>query len=216
MPRPASLAAGSSSVNTTEPLTIIHFSDVYEISSNDEEPVGGAARFCKAVKDIKGDPLILFSGDCLNPSILSAFTKGSHMPPVFNHIGVHVGCLGNHDFDFGSEELMLRMSEFGFPWLLSNVLDKRTGRQLANAEEYIELEWSGQRLGIIGLVEQEWLMTIPSIDVDEDVVYVDFVEKGRELCEKLKANGCDMIIALTHMRAPNDEKLAMPKCQKST
>jgi len=207
--RTARLAAGATSVDTTEPLTIIHFSDVYEISSNNEEPVGGAARFCKAVKDVKGDPLILFSGDCLNPSTLSAFTKGSHMPPVFNHIGVHVGCLGNHDFDFGSEELMLRMKEFGFPWLLSNVLDKRTGGQLANAEEYIEMEWSGHRLGIIGLVEQEWLMTIPSIDVDEDVVYVDFVDKGRELCSKLKANGCDMIIALTHMRGPNDEKLAM-------
>ena len=181
---------------------------MYEISSNDDEPVGGAARFCKAVKDVKGDPLILFSGDCLNPSTLSAFTKGSHMPPVFNQIGVHVGCLGNHDLDYGIESLRLRMSEFGFPWLLSNVLDKRTGGQLANAKEYIEMEWSGHRLGIIGLVEQEWLMTIPSIDVDEDVVYVDFVSKGRELCEKLK-DRCDMIIALTHMRSPNDQKLAM-------
>lgn len=186
----------------------MHFNDVYDIFANDEEPVGGAARFCKAVKDVKGDPLILFSGDCLNPSTLSAFTKGSHMPPVLNHIGVHVASLGNHDFDFGIEELQKRMGEFNFPWLLSNVLDKRTGQQLANAKEYIEMEWGGHKLGIIGLVEKEWLMTIPSIDVDEDVVYVDFVTKGQELCNKLKANGCDMIIALTHMRAPNDEKLA--------
>ena len=194
---------------TVEPLTILHFNDVYDIFANDEEPVGGAARFCKAVKDIKGDPLILFSGDCLNPSTLSAFTKGSHMPPVFNQIGVHVASLGNHDFDFGIEELEKRMAEFNFPWLLSNVLNKRTGGQLANAKESIEMEWGGHKLGIIGLVEKEWLMTIPSIDVDEDVVYIDFVAKGRELCDKLKASGCDMIIALTHMRAPNDEKLAM-------
>ena len=191
-----------------EPLTILHFNDVYDIFANDEEPVGGAARFCKAVKEVKGDPLILFSGDCLNPSTLSAFTKGSHMPPVLNHIGVHVASLGNHDFDFGIEELEKRMGEFNFPWLLSNVLDKRTGTQLANAQEFIELEWAGQKLGLIGLVEKEWLMTIPSIDVDEDVVYEDFVAKGQALCDKLKARGCDMIIALTHMRAPNDEKLA--------
>ena len=189
-------------------MTILHFNDVYDIFANDEEPVGGAARFCKAVKDVKGDPLILFSGDCLNPSTLSAFTKGSHMPPVLNHIGVHVASLGNHDFDFGIEELEKRMGEFNFPWLLSNVLDKRTGTQLANAQEFIELEWAGQKLGLIGLVEKEWLMTIPSIDVDEDVVYEDFVAKGQALCDKLKARGCDMIIALTHMRAPNDEKLA--------
>ena len=79
------------------------------------------------------------------------------MVPILNHIGVHVASLGNHDFDFGIEELQKRMEEFSFPWLLSNVLDRKTGEPLAGAEQMIEMEWNGMRLGIIGLVEKEWL-----------------------------------------------------------
>jgi len=78
-------------------ITIIHFNDVYDIFPSSDEPVGGAARFARLVKDQQNDnPLILFSGDCLNPSTLSAFTKGEHMVPIMNEIGVHVAALGNH------------------------------------------------------------------------------------------------------------------------
>ncbi len=55
---------------TSKDLTIIHFNDVYNIEPQDKEPAGGAARFVTKVKEFaKHDPLVLFSGDCLNPSI---------------------------------------------------------------------------------------------------------------------------------------------------
>ena len=51
-------------------ITIIHFNDVYNIEEQASEPVGGAARFKTAVKQLAGlDPLILFSGDAFNPSL---------------------------------------------------------------------------------------------------------------------------------------------------
>ena len=78
-------------------LTIIHFNDVYDISARAIEPVGGAARFAHLVRQYDGDrPLTLFSGDCLNPSLLSAFTRGEQMVPILNGIGVNCACVGNH------------------------------------------------------------------------------------------------------------------------
>lgn len=50
-------------------LTILHFNDVYNIEPRDKEPVGGAARFVTKMKSFQGEPLILFSGDLLNPSL---------------------------------------------------------------------------------------------------------------------------------------------------
>ena len=50
-------------------ITIIHFNDVYNIEPRDQEPVGGAARFITKVRSFPNEPLILFSGDCLNPSL---------------------------------------------------------------------------------------------------------------------------------------------------
>ena len=54
-------------------LTILHFNDVYNIESVDKEPVGGAARFCTALKSFSHlHPLVFFSGDIFAPS----FSKG--------------------------------------------------------------------------------------------------------------------------------------------
>lgn len=54
-----------------KPLTILHYNDVYNIESNtNSEPVGGAARFCTAIKSFQNlDPLVLFSGDAFSPSM---------------------------------------------------------------------------------------------------------------------------------------------------
>lgn len=61
--------------------------------------VAGATRFAGKVKSFKDEnPLILFSGDALNPSSLSTETKGVHMAPVLNEIGTHIAVAGNHDF----------------------------------------------------------------------------------------------------------------------
>ena len=60
----------------------------------------------------------------------------------------------------------------------------------------------------IGLVEKEWLDTLAAINPNE-VIYTDFVESANTLAADLKDNqSCDIVIALTHMRQPNDIKLA--------
>jgi 5'-nucleotidase len=68
------------------------------------------------------------------------------------------------------------------------------------------LDWHGVKVGVMGLVEFEWLATLATLNADE-VLYVDFVEEARLLCKELKREGCDVIIALTHMRVPNDKML---------
>ena len=59
----------------------------------------------------------------------------------------------------------------------------------------------------IGLVEKEWLDTLSTIN-PEEVTYTDYVESGQALAKELRGKGCQFIIALTHMRTPNDIRLA--------
>lgn len=56
------------------------------------------------------------------------------------------------------------MQSFRFPWLLSNVLDATTGEPLGGADRCRLITWQGVRVGLMGLVEREWLLTIPSIE----------------------------------------------------
>eukprot|EP00057_Strongylocentrotus_purpuratus_P012764 XP_011667238.1 PREDICTED: 5'-nucleotidase isoform X2 [Strongylocentrotus purpuratus] len=193
--------------NQLEVLTIIHFNDVYNIEAGDGA-CGGAARFATVVKAYTDrNPLVLFSGDCLNPSILSTFTKGEHMVPILNALRVNTAVYGNHDFDFGVDNLEDIVKETQFPWLLSNVIDDFTDQMLADGIVTRLITWQNKKIGLIGLVEEEWLVTLATVD-RENVTYLDYVERGQKLATELKEQGADFVIALTHMRLPNDIRLA--------
>jgi hypothetical protein len=71
--------------------------------------------------------LVLFSGDAFNPSIMSTLTLGKQMVPVLNSIGVHCAAVGNHDLDWGVDNMSKLCQECSFPWLMANVIDKQTG-----------------------------------------------------------------------------------------
>ncbi|XP_033753676.1 snake venom 5'-nucleotidase-like [Pecten maximus] len=191
-------------------ITIIHFNDVYNIEPQKDEPQGGAARLAAYVRKCEAqhlNPLVIFSGDVLNPSLLSIFMKGEQMIPVLNAIGVHCAVYGNHDFDFGVDHLENFRRQTNFPWLISNVTDNLTKESLAEGKVTHMMEWNGFKLGFIGLVEEEWIDTLATLD-PEDVTFADFVTRGKELGNQLKEQGADIVIAMTHMRWPNDRRLA--------
>ena len=100
-------------------------------------------------------------------------------------------------------------SKCAFPWLLANVLDPALGENvpLGNAKRTQMMTASnGIRIGLIGLGEREWLDTINSLP--PNLIYRSASEVARELVPQLRAEGADIIVALTHQREPNDNKLA--------
>lgn len=130
------------------------------------------------------------------------------MIPVLNAVGTHCAVFGNHDFDHGLEVLAEWIKRTDFPWLMSNVVDNETGRPLGGGKmTHILYHMQTFTIGLIGLVEKEWLDTLPTIDPKE-VTFIDFVKAGNQLAEELRNEGCEIVIALTHMRTPNDIELA--------
>ncbi len=202
---------GGEEVAKSEPVSsirVLHFNDVYNVEGQSREPVGGAARIVTKINELKQDPsMVLFSGDAFNPSLMSTITKGKQMVPVLNSCLVDVACMGNHDFDFGIENLESLVADCDFPWLMSNVIFKPTGRALAEGHTTVVKTIGGRKIGFIGLVEKEWMATLSTID-ESDIEYEDFVVCARRLSASLRADGCISVIALTHMRVPNDARLA--------
>ncbi|KAI0813197.1 Metallo-dependent phosphatase-like protein [Xylaria sp. FL0064] len=198
-------------------LRIVHYNDVYHVDSSSSEPVGGAARFMSLIEhyrdgaQFKGQPSLLtfFSGDAFNPSLESSVTKGDHMIPLLNNIGTDAAALGNHDLDFGVRKFRHLASKCNFPWLIANVLDPALGDgvPIGNCKKtHMITSSNGIKIGLIGLGEREWLATINSLP--PDLIYKSASETAKELVPKLRAEGAEIVIALTHMREPNDNKLA--------
>ena len=67
---------------------------------------------------------------------------------------------------------------------------------------------TGLRVGLFGLAEKEWVDMMP-LAVNVPCTYEDYIECSRRMTHFLKTDkSCDVIIALTHMRLPNDRELA--------
>ncbi|KAG9195906.1 hypothetical protein G6011_01027 [Alternaria panax] len=198
-------------------VRIIHFNDVYNIKADTRDPVGGIARFQTVLQKYSsmhpGQPpaLTLFSGDALNPSLESIFTKGEHMVKALNKIGVNFACLDNHELDFGVPHFQKLSEKCNFPWLCANVLDSALGKDvpLGGCKKTALVNINGVKIGLIGLVEQEWLATVNVLP--PDLIFHSASATAAALVPALKDQGADVIIALTHQREPNDIKLAQ-KC----
>lgn len=203
--------------STVPDLRLIHYNDVYHLDPSSAEPVGGIARFMTVAKEyqegerFKDQPgcLTLFSGDAFNPSLESSITKGSHMVPILNALKTDCAALGNHDLDFGVTQFKNLVAKCNFPWLVANILDPALGENvpIGNAKRtHIITASNGLKVGLIGLGEREWLETINSLP--PNLIYKSASETAKELIPQLRAEGADLIVALTHMREPNDNKLA--------
>nr|KMM63692.1 nucleotidase of the calcineurin superfamily [Coccidioides posadasii RMSCC 3488] len=198
-------------------LRLLHYNDVYHVETGSADPVGGTPRFQTLVNYYRDhsrfaglpDLLTFFSGDAFNPSLESTVTKGRHMVPFLNRAGTDVACVGNHDLDFGIAQFRHLRSQCKFPWLLANVLDPALGEgvPLANCERTRMLVSSnGIKIGVIGLGEREWLATINFLP--PNLIYKSASETAKELVPALREQGAELVIAITHQREPNDNKLA--------
>lgn len=212
-----SVTYSSGNTSHTPDLRFIHYNDVYHVEPGSREPVGGIARFktlCQYYQQHEkfrgqSEALTFFSGDAFNPSLESSVTKGKHMVPALNTINTTAACLGNHDLDFGVQQFEYLAAQCTFPWLCANVLDPALGEDvpLGHCKRTMMLQSSnGIKIGVIGVVEREWLDTINTLP--PNLKYLSASATVSELAPRLRADGAGMIVVVSHQRQPNDEKLA--------
>lgn len=68
---------------------------------------------------------------------------------------------------------------------MSNVIDNETGRSLGSGRRTHVMTHNGIKVGLMGLVEKEWLDTLPTIDPKE-VTYTDFIKVASQLSTQLR------------------------------
>ena len=128
------------------------------------------------------------------------------MVPVLNDIGVDAACVGNHEFDFGAAHFAYLAKDCSFPWLLANMNDPELGssQPMGRCQRTQMLETSnGLKVGLIGLVEEEWTQKINN-SLPADLEYRDMKEVAQELGPKLREEGADIVIVLSHARQERD------------
>lgn len=186
-------------------IDLIHVNDVYQIDPIDSNaPRGGLARLATLVKSIRQknpEALFLFGGDTLSPSVESSLFRGSQMIAAWNAMQLDLAVPGNHEFDFGEDVLRARLNESKFQWLAANV----TGNpKLAFKASELRLI-HGVKVGFIGLITPE----TATLSKPGDNIHFDglLTAASREVA-KLRSQGAEIIIGLTHNTLAEDRILA--------
>lgn len=136
-------------------VTILQLNDVYQTLPMDNGKSGGLARVATLRKKIMAESpntLFLLAGDTISPSVASSVFKGEQMIAAWNSMGLDYSVLGNHEFDFGPDELLKRMKESKFVWLGSNVIDRRTNKPFGGMPPFAVRSFGGVKIGIFGLL----------------------------------------------------------------
>lgn len=155
-----------------------------------------------------GVKLKLASGDILLGSNPMTNKVASHF---LNWIGVSANALGNHEMDATPDALASTLSDAKYDLLASNVTVNPKSPMANKIKKSVIKEYNGQKFGIIGTAPSDALERVGTRESLEDIKIDDIdttIKKVQEEVNKLRAQGINKIIVLSHIGKEMDKRLA--------
>lgn len=190
-------------------LFLVHTSDTHSciepISPNFSDSAqankGGYLRRVVLLEQMRrehpDDMLLLDCGDFSQGSVYYNLYKGEVEVKLMNLMHYDACTIGNHEFDFGLENLarLIRMAHF--PFVCCNY--DFTGTPCEGlVRPYIIAERAGVRVGIFGVCPQpEGLITAKNY---EGMRYTQPAKAAQPVIDRLRNDeGCDLVVCLSHL-----------------
>lgn len=168
----------------------------------------------KAMKDkMQGDGTnkCILAGDFLGGSLFSTQTEGEAMIKVCNAVGFDYVVIGNHEFDYGEDRLKELMSMGEYPWLGSNIrLPSANSTSVTDLlhEKVLDFDvfdCGPYRVGVFGVCTA----STPNLSSPSSaVIFESEVQHAQRATSVLHEQGCDVIIALTHVSLAVDRAIS--------
>ncbi|MBA4242973.1 MAG: bifunctional metallophosphatase/5'-nucleotidase [Pseudomonas sp.] len=185
---------------------------------NDDDTVGGVARLATLLNERRAaagdEPLLLLDGGDFTMGTLFhtiAREMGSELR-LMTELGYDAAVIGNHEFDFRPAGLAAMISaahkakgDALLPLLSSNMRFDETSKADDSLQAHAEagrilpyrlIERGGIRFGLFGLLGNNAVAVSPMI---KPVTFADPVATAREMVAKLREEGAEVVILLSHM-----------------
>ena len=160
---------------------------------------GFLRRVAMISQERKANPdLLLFdSGDFSQGSPYYTLFKGDVEVGLMNEMKYDAATIGNHEFDFGIDNMVRLFKMAKFPIVCANY--DFTGTELADiVKPYVILHRQGLKIGVFGICPE--LKGLVSTANYGCIKYEDPIQKANETAEILKKKEkCDVIICLSHL-----------------
>ncbi len=181
----------------SENIVVLHTNDVHGAIHG----YGKVAALKKQLEAEGNFVVLVDAGDFAQGDPTVNTTQGLNAIEMMNLAGYDVGALGNHEFDFGYENLKKLEQHAAFPLLAANVLYKN---ELAFKDHFIVTSNNGTKIGFFGMDTPETATKAHPAKI-KDVTFLgtknakDMFACAQKQVDLLKKEGCDIIICLGHL-----------------
>ena len=183
---------------------IVHSNDVHGAIAGYANIAALAAEYeSQGAKVIVAD-----AGDFSQGKVEVSSNKGLNAVKMMNAAGYDVATLGNHEFDYGYAQLKENLKEATFSTICCNILDEN-GKPAFEGSKVFDID--GLKVGFIGVNTPE-SQTKANPALIKGLTWLagdDMVKAVQAEADKLKADGTDVIVVLSHLGVDPESK---PNC----
>ena len=181
-------------------ITFVLTNDIYLMGDEpgpDGQRRGGFPRLAAVVKAERakgGHVLFAHGGDTLSPSLMSGIDHGAHIIRLTNMVRPDIFVPGNHEFDFGKDTFLQRMSEADFPLYAAN-LRGPDDKPLPKFKDRDIVAIDGVRIGLTGAAfDQSARVSNPG-----DLRFEQTLGTMKAQADALRKEGADFVVGVAHV-----------------
>ncbi|MBQ3062016.1 MAG: bifunctional metallophosphatase/5'-nucleotidase, partial [Lachnospiraceae bacterium] len=191
-------------------------SDIVVLFTNDvhcgiEEGLGyaGVASYKDRMLDKTPYVTLVDCGDAIQGDYIGVISNGEYIVDIMNEVGYDMAILGNHEFDYGMEQLSKLIDKAKASYMACNITYTGKGESaLSKVKPYEIKEYGDTKIAYIGVSTPETTTKSTHTYFMEDGEFVydfaggngdefyDLVQKNIDEC---KDKGADYIFLLTHL-----------------
>ncbi|MEF9892791.1 MAG: bifunctional UDP-sugar hydrolase/5'-nucleotidase [Anaerorhabdus sp.] len=197
----------TSSSKRTKDIAILYTGDVHV---NFDSAIGydGLAAFKNELIADNVDVILVDTGDAIQGTPIGKLSSGSIPIEVMNELGYDAMTLGNHEFDYGQEDLKLLSELATFPFLSVNFVDVVTEQPVYQPYKIVERD--GIKVGFIGISTPRTITSSTPIyfqNEQGEFIY-SFMQddSGEKLwttvqntVDAVRKEGVDYVVAMAHL-----------------
>ena len=206
---PVQAQDGNASGSTIFDVKIVHTNDIHaRVEEDDYNQMIGMDRLsgiAQTFTEGADGSLMLDSGDTFHGQPIATLVKGESVAKLMKACGYDAMTTGNHDWSYGKE----RLKELGVianVKILSGNIKNADGTSFFDTDELVkEITKNGKtlKIGVFGVSDPEMKNKTTPSNV-EGLDFQDAVAYARKEAAALKAEGCDVVIALSHTLDPKN------------
>lgn len=218
----ATFLGGCGGKKIKDDIVILYTNDVHCAV---EENIGyaGLAAYKKSVEAKTPYVTLVDCGDAVQGGEIGDASNGAKIVDIMNVVGYDLAVLGDHEFDYGAENIAKLLEKSNAQYLSANVY--YTGdydNYLEKTEDYKIIEYGDVKVAFLGVTTPETVISGESSYFMEGVDYVyEFCigDEGMRLAahiqssiDECKESGADYVILLSHLG--DGEKYSPYSCEE--